>query len=147
MLLRTRQMLALVGLVDATYLTWEYLFPVGPVACLGGGGCDIIRASSYAYIGGMPLPLFGVLMYAVLAVLLWRQVDTPPLRHLPLVISGIGFLVSVYLTGVEALVIRAWCVWCAISAVSVTAIFVLSILEMALRSRRRARAGVVRVDI
>ena len=41
-------------------------------------------------------------------------------------ISGLGFLFSLYLSGIEAFVLHAWCAWCVISALAVTTIFALA---------------------
>ena len=48
--------LSLIGLFDSTYLTWVYTSASRPMVCLGTG-CDVVRASTYAKLGGLPLPL------------------------------------------------------------------------------------------
>ena len=122
--------LSLIGLWDSGYLWWAYTSPSRPMVCFGGG-CDAVRASPFAYPGGIPLPILGVAMYAVLA--LWFVLE--PLaagrsaqrgRQAAAGISGLGFLFSLYLSGLEAFVIHAWCTWCVISALSVTFIFALA---------------------
>jgi protein-disulfide isomerase/rhodanese-related sulfurtransferase len=128
--------LSLLGLFDSTYLWWVYTSPSRPLVCLGGG-CDAVRASAYAHLWGQPLPVFGVAMYAALALLVFSQPLgparwAPARRYLVGTLSGCGFLFSAYLTGLEARVIHAWCAWCVVSALTVTAIFVLSVWEIAL---------------
>lgn len=128
--------LSLLGLFDSTYLWWVYTSPSRPLVCFGGSGCDAVRASSYAHLWGQPLPLFGVAMYAVLALLIFSSPLSPgwlePVkRFLVTVISGSGLIFSIYLSGLEGLVIHAWCAWCVVSALTVTAIFALSVWEMA----------------
>ncbi|MGH9433998.1 MAG: vitamin K epoxide reductase family protein, partial [Terriglobia bacterium] len=122
--------LSFLGLFDSIYLWWVYTSPSRPLVCIGTG-CDAVRASSYAHLWGMPLPLFGVLMYGVIAILAVAESLAGPLampiRFASLTVSGAGFLVSLGLTGIEAFVIHAYCEWCLISAVTVTLIFVLSI--------------------
>jgi len=128
--------LSLLGLFDSTYLWWVYTSPSRPLVCLGGGGCDAVRASAYAHLWGHPLPLFGVAMYGALALLLFSQPLgparwAPARRYLVATLSGCGFLFSAYLTGLEGRVIHAWCAWCVVSALTVTAIFALSVWEIA----------------
>ncbi len=134
--MRTRLMLAvsLLGLWDSSYLWWAYTTPSRPMACLGGG-CDVVRASAYSILWGFPLPVYGVLMYVTLALLISAQ----PILNAPLTrvirygiaaISGAGFLCSLYLSGIEAFVVRAWCTWCMISALSVTFVFAIALLEL-----------------
>lgn len=126
--------LSLLGLFDALYLLWVYTSPSRPIVCLGGG-CDAVRASSYAHLFGVPLPAFGVANYLVLALLILAAdlVSAPLARSIRAVlaaISGGGFLYSIYLTSLEKWVIHAWCTWCVISAITVTCIFLLSLAEL-----------------
>ena len=128
--------LSLLGLFDSIYLMWEYTSPAHPMVCLGGGGCDAVRASAYSHIGGLPVPLFGVFMYGVLVLLLFLFPLLPTAfarltQYCVLLISGSAFLFSVYLTGIEAFVLHTWCEWCVLSALLVTAIFLLAIAERA----------------
>src|SRR5215472_16572096 len=123
--------LTLAGLFDALYLLWVYSSPSRPLVCTGIG-CDVVRASRYAHLAGRPLPLYGVLMYAVLLLLVLTQgwLVSPGERRLAQLatafVSGGGFVFSVYLTGLEAFVIHAYCAWCLCSAAIVTLIFVLA---------------------
>jgi uncharacterized membrane protein len=68
--MRSTGVLAFIGVLDTAYLSWEYAFPTEPMVCGGGGGCDAVRASAYAYIHGVPLPLFGFLVYSAVVILL-----------------------------------------------------------------------------
>lgn len=126
--------LSLVGLFDSLYLWWVYTSPSRPMVCLGTG-CDTVRASPFAYPFGLPMPVFGVAMYTALALLVfsWPALEGV-LSHLARFavagISGLGFLFSLYLTGVEAFVLHAWCFWCVVSATAVTIIFGLAVADI-----------------
>lgn len=125
--------LSLVGLFDSVLLWWVYTSPFRLMACLGTG-CDVARGSSYAHFWGLPTPVFGVALYAALTLLIFAEAlagaEWARRSRFGIVgISGCGFLVSLYLSGVEAFVLRAWCVWCVVSALAVTAIFVLAMLD------------------
>lgn len=126
--------LSLLGLFDSLYLLWAYTSSSRPLVCIGGG-CDVVRASPFAHAWGVPLPVYGVLMYAALVLILVVQpLVAPPLGHslrLALtVLAGVGFLTSLYLTSIEAFVLHAWCAWCVVSALAVTLILLLAILEV-----------------
>lgn len=104
------------------------------MVCMGVG-CDVVRASSYANVWGLPLPVFGVAMYAALVLLVFAEGLAGPkgagwVRYAIGGISGFGFLTSVYLSAIEAFILHAWCVWCVVSALAVTGIFVLALLEI-----------------
>ena len=127
-------LLSLIGLFDALYLWWVYASPSRPMVCMGGG-CDAVRASVFAYPMGVPMPVFGVAMYAGLALLIFadpmfqgriRRAAAFALAG----ITGLGLLFSLYLTGLEAFVIHAWCFWCVISAITVTLMFGLAIFDL-----------------
>lgn len=125
--------LSLVGLFDSIYLLWEYTSPAHPMVCMGGG-CDAVRASAYSHLGGLPVPIYGVFMYAFLVLLLFLYPLLPSAfvrltQHIVMVVAGAGFLFSVYLTGIEAFVLHSWCMWCVLSALLVTVIFILSIAD------------------
>lgn len=125
--------LSLVGLLDSIYLLWEYTSSASPMVCMGGG-CDAVRASSYAHFAGLPVPVFGVVMYAFLALLIFLHpllpASTTRMAESAIVlISGAGVIVSAYLTGLEAFVLHSWCMWCVLSALTVTAIFILALVD------------------
>jgi protein-disulfide isomerase/rhodanese-related sulfurtransferase/uncharacterized membrane protein len=126
--------LSLLGLFVSLYLLWVYTSPSRPIVCLGTG-CEVVRASSYAHLFGLPLPAFGVAYYIVLALLIlaeelvWARLGRA-IQYTVAGISGGGFLFSIYLTSLQAFVIHAWCAWCDVSALVVTSIFVLSLLEL-----------------
>ncbi len=126
--------LSLLGLFDSAYLWWVYTSPSRPLVCLGTG-CDVVRASSYANLWGLPLPAYGVATYAVLALLIFAEALAGDrlkrgIRLAVAAISCVGFLTSFYLTGIEAFVLHAWCAWCVFSALTITFIFILALLEL-----------------
>lgn len=136
--------LSLLGLFDSLYLYWVYASPSHPLVCLGGG-CDQVRASRFAHIAGVPTPLFGVVMYGVLALLIFAEPMVAPatgalLRRAVSVIAALGVIASAALTAIEAFVIHAWCVWCVVQAIAVTIIFILSLTLLGSRFDDRARS-------
>jgi protein-disulfide isomerase len=109
-------MAAITGAGISAYLLVEYTNGQGGI-CLTGGGCDVVRASAFAYPLGIPMPLIGVAFYVVAAWTAWRTVNPAPLLGVAprtvLVLQGaIGIAVSAFLTGIEAFVIHAFCTWC-----------------------------------
>jgi protein-disulfide isomerase/rhodanese-related sulfurtransferase/uncharacterized membrane protein len=127
--------LTLAGLFDALYLRWVYTSPSRPLVCIGTG-CDVVRASRYAELWGRPLPSYGALMYTTLLILVLAQAWLVSAAARQLVqetvalISGAGVAFSLYLTGLEAFVLHAWCAWCVASAIIVTLIFLLAVIDI-----------------
>ncbi|MGH3445845.1 MAG: vitamin K epoxide reductase family protein [Nocardioidaceae bacterium] len=107
--------LAVLGLLDAAYLTFEHYTSSATLACSESAtvNCLKVTTSSYADIVGIPVALFG-LAYFVAMVLLclpaaWRR---PQLRALRLVAVVVGVLAVLYLVWVELYRVNAICLYC-----------------------------------
>ncbi len=125
--------LAVIGLIDSIYLSWEKIFHV-EVFCGGSGDCQTVANSPYSEIAGIPIAYLGVGVYIVIIALLylegrgtfWRQ-------YSPLIIFGLtlaGTIYSIYLTYLEIAVIYAICPYCVISAVVMTLLFIVAIIRL-----------------
>jgi uncharacterized membrane protein len=123
--------LALVGVLVATYLSLYKLGMIGGLTCQVGS-CEQVQASPWAVFLGLPVAVWGVGAYlAILAVaLVGLQPGYVNSRWAALSLFGlsaVGVAFSGYLTYIEAFVIEMWCQWCVVSAVIITLIFLLSI--------------------
>lgn len=123
--------LALVGLLVATYLWLYKIGVIGELTC-GTGGCEVVQASRYADLFGIPVAFYGVVGYALLlgvslAGLEPALLADPRVRTLSAALATAGFLFTLYLTALELFVLHAICRWCVASAVIITAIWVLSL--------------------
>jgi uncharacterized membrane protein len=126
-------LLSFAGLAISSYLAWTYLSG-SSIACTTHG-CDAVRSSNYANLFGVPQPAFGIIFYLILIVLslalqIFDKFFTILLKRLIIVVSTLGFLYSVYLTGLEAFVIKAYCDWCLASAGISTLIFIIALREI-----------------
>lgn len=118
---------AIVGLGASVYLLVEYVTGQ-PGLCLTGSGCDLVRASAFAYPLGIPMPLFGVAFYSVAAFAVRRTLDPRPIGGLSptaalVVAAAAGLAASTALTAIEAFVIRAFCSWCLVQAAASLVLF------------------------
>jgi uncharacterized membrane protein len=126
--------LALVGFFIALYLWLHALGVGGPLMC-GTGSCEVVQASPWAVLFGLPVALYGVVGYAVLFV-----TALIALRPAALAVRGwstllaslatIGFVFTIYLTYVELFLIHAICRWCVGSAVTITVIWVVALFSL-----------------
>jgi uncharacterized membrane protein len=124
-------LLALVGLLVATYLWLYKIGVVGELTC-GTGSCETVQASRYAELLGVPVALYGVAGYGALFAIGLAGLDPPRATNLRLTrllaaLATAGVLFSLYLTAIELFVLHAICRWCVASAVIITAIWVLSL--------------------
>jgi protein-disulfide isomerase/rhodanese-related sulfurtransferase len=115
--------LALLGLFVSLYLWWIYASPSHAMVCIGGG-CDAVRASRYSHVFGYPVPMYGTLFYAALALLILVEplvaAQGTRFRSLIAAFAAAGFAVAAGLTAIEAFVVHAFCAWCVVQAVAIT---------------------------
>jgi uncharacterized membrane protein len=99
--------------------------------------CDVVNRSSYSQVQGIPVALVGLIAYGVMITLAMFQKDKAETPALLLLLSGTGLLVSLYLTYVEAAVLRTWCILC------LTSLFCIALIAMfsALRVRSDLRGA------
>lgn len=124
-------LLALAGVLLASYLTMYNLGFLGEIQCTIGG-CEKVQTSKWATFLAMPVAAWGLGAYVTLFVisLLGIQPRWTRARWVALAlfgISAVGVIFSAWLTYLEAFVIHAWCQWCVISAILITLIFLLSL--------------------
>jgi len=123
---------AIIGAVDAAYLTWVKLSHNEAACTPGFGDCYTVNTSRYAEVYGIPVAIFGLAAYLFIIVLLLSESKTPFLREngnmILFGVSLIGVLYSAYLSYLEEFVIHAWCPYCILSALAMLTIFIASIL-------------------
>ena len=111
---------ALIGLAASSYLLYVYVTG-GPILCgAANHGCDIVRASSWAYIGPVPRPALGILFYTAAISLIVFSLTTKKYvkqaRTGLILLAAFGAIESLYLIGIQTFAIKAYCVWCLTSA-------------------------------
>lgn len=118
--------LSLIGLGISAYL-WSAKTGSLELICGAMGDCVSVNASIYSEVAGIPVAAAGTVMYACLAVL--SLLAKGPMEHrvvwIGFVLSLAGALFSLYLTGIEAFVLKMYCIWCLTSWVLITIIAVL----------------------
>ena len=111
--------LAFLGLADSLYLV-QHAASGTPLLCniQDFSGCNIVAASQYARIFGIPLAEFGVVFYGVLFILaaLELVLVNRLLRRLLQAMALIGILASLYFIFLQLFVIDAVCIYCVVSA-------------------------------
>ena len=136
--------LGIVNIGISGYLTYVHYSLIKPV-CVFNLECDEVLSSSYSAMWGVPLALFGLVMYVLLTVfglLLWRK-DSAWEHLIALGTYGValaGIVFTGYLYYLEIFVLHAFCSWCIISSIVLACIFVISLVNFITTKRKLERS-------
>jgi uncharacterized membrane protein len=129
-------LMAVAGLIVSGYLGWLKVRGGGALLCEAGGGCDIVQASRYATILGVPTALWGSAFYAAIGTLAGLGLSAQRWLWAFLLAAG-GAAFSLYLTVIALLVIGAACPYCLASAsIAVALVAVILWRRPTVRGRR-----------
>lgn len=123
--------LSVLGIVVSGYSLLHHSSFVSGAFCTINStfNCDIVNKGPFSEVGGVPVALIGVLGYVFLLVAAMLYAKRPQDRALLaflLLASAGGFAFSLYLTYLEAFVLKAWCLLCLTSQASILGVLVLS---------------------
>lgn len=142
---------SIIGIADSGYISYEKLSGVVP-PCGEGFDCGAVLNSEWASIGPVPLAFLGFFFYTVifgLGILNFLEFDirsisktiankiklskTNILRNITtqellLIVTTFGFLFSLYLVFIMAVIIGEWCKYCLISAGTSSTLFLISLI-------------------
>lgn len=127
--------LAAIGLAITIYITYVTLKNKNMI-CIRGKDCDAVVTSKYNKTFGISNIYAGLLYYSlviVLAIFLLMgitQILFLPLELFLLIIAGGAALFSLYLTFIQAFVLKIWCEYCVTSAVVSILIFILELIPL-----------------
>jgi uncharacterized membrane protein len=130
--LATIMIAASLGLIVSLYLLsvhWGWT----QLVCLEIGDCEVVNASRYAELLGIPVALFGAFTYLTLlatGILIWRHIFEDAAQVVQFLLAAIGVAFSGYLTYIEIFVLRAICPWCVLSAILITLIAGVSVQQL-----------------
>jgi len=103
--------LALAGLAVAGYLTALKLGGTQAFLCRGGSGCDLVQASRYSELAGVPTAMWGAGIYLAIAVLAALPRTARRWQAAFMLASG-AVAFSLYLTYISIFVVGATCQYC-----------------------------------
>ena len=127
---------ALIGIGDASYLTWHHYMSM-PVPCSITGGCEEVLTSNYAELWGLPLAVYGAASYlAAFCLALLAAFG----NRLSWTLFGIQVTLMAIFSGwliyVQAAILEAFCQFCLLSAATTFTLFILYLISIFLRRRR-----------
>lgn len=119
--------LSLVGMIIAIYVTQSFIRKTS-IICVNTG-CESVRKSPLSYPFGIPVPAFGLVGYAFLAVFSFLRTTKENKLFLKIMMGIATFGISFvsWFTYTELFIIKAICTWCAVSALNMYVIFFLTL--------------------
>ena len=120
--------IALIGVVIATYLAFENVQGQSGVCTGVAASCERVQQSSYGKWFGVPVSVPGVALYSLLALTAiawltnvrgWR----PYASFAGFNFALVGVIASAYFTSIEAFVLDAYCIYCLTSATLMCLLF------------------------
>ncbi len=121
--------LAGIGILLTSYLTYVAWFDAHPAFCSEGSGCDLVQASRWATLLGLPMAFWGWLTYVLLTYSIWRAKRKPGSWTIVVFLAVCGFAISAYLTIVSVVEIEATCPYCLASFAIMTTIMILTLVR------------------
>lgn len=140
MYLKIIMLLSLLGMLVSAYLAYQHFKPVGGPFCNINSyiNCDIVNKSSYSEIFNIPVAILGFAAYAIVFIAAFGLLKEKfPSYFLGLValFTGASLGFAIYLSSMEAFVLRALCLYCITSQIIILIIFIIS-LNIWLKHRR-----------
>ncbi|MBI2551591.1 vitamin K epoxide reductase family protein [Candidatus Uhrbacteria bacterium] len=124
-------LLALLGVALSTYsLLHNQGFASGKFCDINTTfNCDIVNKGPYGWFLGVPVSLLGIVGYGAMAAGAFLKRRNPGDKSLSIFLAlsvGGGLVFSFYLSGIEAVVLHAWCLVCLTSQTTILAMAVLT---------------------
>ncbi len=119
------RLVILPGFIAATYLSYSKVFDAA-IAC--AGGCEIIQASHWSEVFGIPVTVIGMLTYILLFGSTFVKTDAGKLAGAFLAVTGAAF--SLWLQYQSLFVMKHFCPYCFTSAVCMQILAALTITRV-----------------
>lgn len=135
------------GLAVASYLSVVELSGDVPF-CGPIKGCEEVAKSQYAWIGPIPVAVFGVGLSIILlaAALGWWRTGDRRLLAIHYGLSLVGVTFEGYFMFLQVFVIEAVCIWCAMYGISLILRFLVALVVWLRRDKAVEGAGLVTPD-
>lgn len=126
--------LSFLGLLDAAYLTITH-YQNTAVFCTLEHPCSIVLTSKFATLGTIPVALLGAIYYLLvlaygIALLITRK---KTLIVQLVILSLVGFIVSIILFLIQAFILHAFCIYCIFSEVISLLLLISSVILLRLK--------------
>ncbi len=134
--------LNVLGLAISSYLVYLHFAPEASDFCVLSDrwNCDIVNKSVYSKIFGIPVSILGAFAYLSFLVFSLRGLkkDQRSIEKYFFLILSFGLAFTLYLTGIEAFVLKTYCLFCVSQQVVLLSEWIL-VFTQQVKSRRRLK--------
>lgn len=125
--------LATIGLLDSWYIFYKKQ-KNEKLVCFVGQDCNEVVNSKYSHIYGVPNEVLGIIFYlsvlglvglVALGTVEFHGISLMAVIHLT---AFFALLLSIFLTAIQAFVLKAWCEYCLVASFANLGIFVVAFL-------------------
>jgi uncharacterized membrane protein len=120
--------IALIGVAEASYLTYVHYYGLGALLCIGKHAgqstCEQVQSSAYSKLAGIPVALLGLIGYVTILATIFIRGELARAAGFGVALIGCGF--SLYLTYREVFTLKEICEWCVGSACLMTALAIIT---------------------
>lgn len=130
---KTIFILSLIGTAIAGYALYDHYQPIGEGVCNVSEtiNCDIVNKGPFSEIFGVPVALFGVLLYLAIAKLAFfsfrKEESIAHLKNIIFYLAGFGLIFSLALGSFVYYMLGAVCPICILSYITIALIFFFSL--------------------
>lgn len=119
---------ALLGFIDATYLTVEHFKDSIP-PCSATGGCEVVLTSIYSQFFGIPTSLVGSIFYLIILIGVFSFIESrkTDLLKWSLLLTIPSFILSLWFVYIQVFELHSYCIYCLGSFLTSTLLFVTAI--------------------
>ncbi len=110
----TMIVLALAGIINASYLAWKH-YRKKLLVCPIGGCSDVVESKWGGFLG-VRNEVLGILFYSVVLIGAFLTFFDFDVRWIMILGTGFGLAFSIFLVFIQAKVIKKYCFYCLISA-------------------------------
>ncbi len=117
----------LIGLIDASYLTYKHFYEPLATCHIGFlGDCGTVLRSEYSVMFGIPLAIWGIIQYAAIGYFAWLSFTSESAFYKRLLFfqTALGFIFSLYFVYIQVGIIGALCQYCLLSALTSTFLYI-----------------------
>ena len=89
--------------------------------CDVGKGCEVVQHSKYSETLGIKNSHFGVLIFAILSIITFKQIKLPTKKKKQFLKLGliIGSIIAIYFIYLQQFILKAYCKYCMVVDISI----------------------------